>query len=102
VTSYRVADIDEIKVGCLKRVEANGVPICLAHLSEGGVFAVSDICSHEETELSGGDLQGNEIECPAHGSRFNVETGEVSGLPASEPVRVFEVTVKGQDVFVDL
>jgi 3-phenylpropionate/trans-cinnamate dioxygenase ferredoxin subunit len=86
----------------LLRVEANGVPVCLARLASGEVFALSDLCSHEDIELSDGELDGEDIECPAHGSRFNVRTGEVSGLPAEDPVATYPVTVEDGKVIVEV
>jgi len=73
----------------------------LARLASGEVFAISDLCSHEDIELSDGDLDGEDVECPAHGSRFNVRTGEVSGLPAEEPVATYPVTVVDGQIVVD-
>jgi 3-phenylpropionate/trans-cinnamate dioxygenase ferredoxin subunit len=86
----------------LKRVEVDGVPICLARLAGGEIFAISDVCSHEDVELSDGDLDGDDVECPAHGSRFNVRTGEVSGLPAEDPVDTYPVRVQDGQIFVEL
>jgi 3-phenylpropionate/trans-cinnamate dioxygenase ferredoxin subunit len=86
----------------LMRVEANGVPVCLARLASGEVFAISDLCSHEEIELSDGELDGEDVECPAHGSRFNVRTGEVSGLPAQDPVATYPVTVEDGKIIIDV
>jgi len=94
-----LADLDDDNP--LKRVEVNGVPLCLARLASGEVFAISDLCSHEDVELSDGDLDGEDVECPAHGSRFNVRTGEVSGLPAEEPVATYPVTVIDGQIVVD-
>jgi 3-phenylpropionate/trans-cinnamate dioxygenase ferredoxin subunit len=71
-------------------------------LADGEVFALSDICSHEEVELSDGELDGEDVECPSHGSRFNVRTGEVSGLPADEPVATYPVTIADGEIFVDV
>lgn len=86
----------------LKRVEVDGTPICLARLASGEVFAISDICSHEEIELSDGELDGEDVECPAHGSRFNVRTGKVTGLPAEDPVDTYPVTVQNGQIVVEL
>ena len=86
----------------LIRVEANGVPVCLARLASGEVFAISDLCSHEEIELSDGELDGEDVECPAHGSRFNVRTGEVSGLPAEDPVATYPVTIEDGKIIIDV
>jgi 3-phenylpropionate/trans-cinnamate dioxygenase ferredoxin subunit len=99
---YQVAVLDDIKPGSLKRVDPNGVPVCLARLLSGEVHAISDICTHEEIELSDGDLDGCEVECPAHGSRFDVETGDVSGVPARDPVTVYPVRVEGDQIIVEV
>ena len=78
-----------------------GIFIGLARLASGEVFAISDLCSHEEIELSDGDLDGEDVECPAHGSRFNVRTGEVSGLPAEDPVATYPVTIEDGKIIID-
>jgi 3-phenylpropionate/trans-cinnamate dioxygenase ferredoxin subunit len=97
-----VAALDKLAEGSLTRVEPEGVPICLVRLSGDRLFAISDICSHEEVELSDGELDGEDVECPAHGSRFDVRTGEVSGLPAEEPVATYVVTIEDGEVFVEV
>jgi 3-phenylpropionate/trans-cinnamate dioxygenase ferredoxin subunit len=102
MSEYPVADLDDIKPGELKRVEPGGVPVCLARLLTGEVHAISDICSHEDIELSDGDLDGREVECPAHGSRFCVDDGSVSGVPARFPVPVYPVRVEDGQVYVSI
>jgi len=102
MAKHRVAGVDEIKPGELKRVEIGDIALCLAHVEGGGFCAVVDVCTHEEVELSDGYLDGDEIECPMHGSRFNVCTGAVRGLPANKPVETYPVEVAGADLFVDL
>jgi 3-phenylpropionate/trans-cinnamate dioxygenase ferredoxin component len=96
----QLTDLDEVTP--LRRVDVNGVPICLARLASGEIYAISDVCSHEEIELSDGELDGEDVECPAHGSRFNVRTGEVSGLPAEDPVDTYPVTIEGDEIFVEV
>lgn len=85
----------------MRRVDVDGIPICLARATDGKVYAIGDLCTHEEAYLSDGDLAGHEIECPLHGSRFNVETGEVSGLPAEIPATTYAVTIEGDDVILE-
>ena len=65
-------------------------------------YAVDDECSHAAIPLSEGDVEGCEIECWLHGSRFDLRTGKPSGPPATEPVRIYPVRVEGDDVLVDL
>jgi 3-phenylpropionate/trans-cinnamate dioxygenase ferredoxin subunit len=65
-------------------------------------YAVDDECSHAAIPLSEGDVEGCEIECWLHGSRFDLRTGKPIGPPATAPVAVFAVRVDGDDVLVDL
>jgi len=65
-------------------------------------YAIEDECSHAAIPLSEGDIEGCEIECWLHGSRFDLRTGKPSGPPATEPVAVYPVKVDGDDVLVDL
>ena len=83
------------------RVELDGKPLCIAR-SGGEVFAVSDICSHADVSLSEGDVEDGQIECWLHGSRFDLRTGEPTGLPATKRVATYPVTVEGDDVLVKL
>jgi nitrite reductase/ring-hydroxylating ferredoxin subunit len=89
----RVANAADIPPGGLRRVEVDGQALCLA---------IEDRCTHEDVELSDGELLGDEVECPMHGSLFNVITGDVCGLPADIPVKVFKVDRDGDELFVDL
>jgi len=102
MAKHRVAAVNDIKPGELKRVEIGDVALCLAHVEDGRFCALADVCSHEEVELSDGWLDGDEIECPMHGSRFNVATGAVRGLPANKPVQAYAVEVDGDDLVVDV
>jgi nitrite reductase/ring-hydroxylating ferredoxin subunit len=101
---HRIAALDDLAPGQVMRVEVEGRALCLAHVRGLGFFAVDDRCTHEDTELSDGELDGVEIECPLHGSRFDVTTGEVRGLPATVPTNVYPVVVddRMQLVFVEL
>jgi 3-phenylpropionate/trans-cinnamate dioxygenase ferredoxin component len=98
----RVAAVDEIPVGVLKGVVADRTEICLAHAEDGNFYAINDVCTHENFLLSGGELFDLDIECPQHGSRFNLKTGVVTGLPAVIPTKVYPVAVEDGNVYVDV
>ena len=102
MTKCLVAKLADMEGNSLKSVTVEGRQICLAQLESGEVFALSDICSHEWIELSDGELDGEDVECPAHGSRFNVRTGEVSGLPAEEPVEIYAVMIEDDEIYVEV
>lgn len=97
-----VGKLAELTPGSLTRVDPDGVPVCLVRLDNGDLYAVSDLCTHEDVELSDGELDGDEVECPAHGSCFDPRTGAVSGLPATKPLRTYPVEITGGDVFVEV
>lgn len=102
MASYEtVAKLNDIPDCGALQVIAHGEPIGLYRHGED-VYAISDICTHEETELHIGDFDCDdlEIECPLHGSRFNVASGEVRILPATRPVATFEVKIDGDLVLV--
>lgn len=99
---HRVASATQLEPESLTRVEAGGVAICLAHAEDGNLYAIGDVCTHEEYSLSDGELWDMSVECPQHGSRFDLRDGHVTGLPAVIPATTYPVTVEGDDVYVDV
>jgi 3-phenylpropionate/trans-cinnamate dioxygenase ferredoxin subunit len=99
---YRVASVVELPDETMKRVDAGQTPVCLAHAEDGNFYALNDVCTHEEFSLSDGELWSMDVECPQHGSRFNLVTGKVTGLPAVIPATTYPVSVEGEDIFVDV
>jgi 3-phenylpropionate/trans-cinnamate dioxygenase ferredoxin subunit len=99
---HRVGRIDDVAVDAMRKVVLDGQEICLAHAEDGTYCAIADTCTHEEYSLSDGELWGLDVECPAHGSRFNLRTGQVTGLPAVIPARTYPVTLEGDDVYVEV
>ena len=82
-------------------VTVNGREVALFRTEEG-IFALDDICSHEYSKLSEGDVWAGEVYCQKHGSRFNLRTGAVTGLPATKPVAAWDVKVENGDIWVAL
>jgi 3-phenylpropionate/trans-cinnamate dioxygenase ferredoxin subunit len=100
-TAHRVASASDIEDGTAIAVTVEGTPVCIAR-SEGKLYALRDVCSHAEVALSEGDVDDGTIECWLHGSRFDLESGHPTGLPATKPVPVYTVTTEGEDVYVAL
>lgn len=69
---------------------------------EDDVYAIGDRCSHAEASLAEGEVWGTAVECPRHGSEFDLETGEPSSLPATAPVPIYQVSVEDGTVFLTL
>jgi 3-phenylpropionate/trans-cinnamate dioxygenase ferredoxin subunit len=85
------------------RFEPDGEPpICVVLAEDGEVYAVDDTCTHQEASLSDGWVEGCEIECPLHGSAFDLRTGKVDILPATRPIRTHAVEVVDGVVNVSL
>lgn len=67
----------------------------------GEIYCIADICTHDGGPLGNGDLEGYAVECPRHGARFDVRSGKVLSLPATEDVRSYEVKVENGDIYVE-
>ena len=102
MAKVRVASVDEVPVESLKAVMADHTEICLAHAEDGNFYAINDVCTHENFLLSDGELFDLQVECPQHGSRFNLVTGKVTGLPAVMPATTYPVTLDGDEVYVEV
>ncbi|HEY7109632.1 MAG TPA: Rieske 2Fe-2S domain-containing protein [Nitrososphaeraceae archaeon] len=95
----KVALRKEIRPSQMKEVQVNGQSVCVANI-DGEYYAINNICTHEGGPLADGVLEGFEVECPWHQSRFDVRTGAVEAPPASEPETTYEVKVDGEDILV--
>lgn len=73
-------------------VDIEGVSIAVFNL-DGEFCAIEDVCTHDGSEIATGCIVDGAIECPRHGARFDLRSGEVTAPPAYEPVAVFPVRV---------
>jgi MocE subfamily Rieske [2Fe-2S] domain protein len=97
----KVAKVDDIPSGEALQAEVDGQTLALVRV-DGEVYCVQDICTHEHAHLSEGFCEGFEIECPLHGSIFDVRTGAVKSLPATEDLKTYPVKVEDGDVLVEV
>src|ERR671919_397888 len=95
----KVAETRDIQPSQMKEVEVNGQNICVVNV-DGKYYAIGSICTHEGGPLADGTLEGYEVECPWHNSKFDVRTGEVTSPPASEPEPAYEVKVDGNSILI--
>ena len=96
----RVGKISEVPPGTAKVFDVGGREIAVCNV-DGELYGVDDVCTHDEGSLDQGVLEGYEIECPRHGARFDVRSGEVKALPAVLPIDTFGVRVEGDDIEID-
>ena len=97
----RACGVADVADGTALAVRADGADIAIVR-NGNDFYAIKDECSHAAIALSEGEVEGCEIECWLHGSRFDLRSGKPLSLPASEPVPVYPVTVVGDDVLVDV
>ena len=99
-----VAKTSDIPEGEARRFVVERIEVAVANLGNGRFYAVDDICSHAEASLSEGevDVDDETIECPRHGSTFDLPTGKPRSLPATAPVLTFPVKVEGDSILIEL
>lgn len=96
-----ITQLDSLPRGRGVRVTIGDRAIAMFRI-EDDVYAVGDRCSHAEASLAEGELWDTSVECPRHGSEFDLTTGEPHALPATEPVPVYEVSVEDGTVYLEL
>ena len=97
----RACSLSDLPVEGALGVEVDGVPVAVVR-AEGEVFALHDVCSHEEVPLSEGEIYDHTVECWLHGSCFDLRTGKPTGPPATKPVATYPVKIDGDDVLVGM
>lgn len=94
----------EIPEGESRRFTAGAREVAVANLGGGEFRAVDAVCSHAHAYLDEGavDVEEQTIECPKHGSSFDLRTGRPLSLPAISPVQVFPVTVRDDELHIEV
>lgn len=97
----------EIPVGSLKLVQACGKDLVIANV-DGKFYALENWCTHEQGDLSQGELKRNVLTCPEHGAQFDMSSGRVLGGPdggsadSISPEKSYRVVLQGNDLMVDM
>ena len=78
-------------------VEVDGEPIVVFNIA-GSMFALADICSHDNNPLGEGELEEFDIICPRHGARFDIRTGKSLSLPAVVDIPSYPVRIDGDEI----
>jgi 3-phenylpropionate/trans-cinnamate dioxygenase ferredoxin component len=100
-----VCKLDELPQGETRLVEAaDGRKIGVFHCADGSLVAIEDRCSHDDGPLAEGEFDpaACTVECPRHGSLFDLRSGRPRTLPAYQPVDTFEVQVDNGDVKLEI
>lgn len=97
----RVMGLSQLAEGSMTAVDVDGNHILLSRIG-GQVFAVSGICTHQETDLALGFVIEDRVVCPLHLSQFDLKTGQVMNPPAEVPLQRFNVKIEGDAIFVEV
>ncbi len=107
MTDQVACRLDELEPGSALQAEltlpdGSDTPVAIVRTEDGDVYAIGDVCTHGEVSLSEGDVEGCEIECWAHGGRFDVRTGQATELPAFKAVPAYPTRIEDGNVLVDI
>ncbi|QIM48428.1 MULTISPECIES: non-heme iron oxygenase ferredoxin subunit [Alcaligenaceae] len=97
----KIATVGQIEEDESLGVELEGKQLAVHH-TEGEYFVTDNICTHQFALLSDGFIEDGCVECPLHQAMFDLRTGEPKSAPATEPVKVYEVKVEGDEILVNL
>jgi 3-phenylpropionate/trans-cinnamate dioxygenase ferredoxin subunit len=95
----KVANKSDLLPGAIKAIEVNGQKIALCQAGDS-FYAVGDTCSHAKVALDGGDIIDEQIECPKHGARFDLKTGQAMCPPAIQPIPIYPLEIRGEEIWV--
>jgi 3-phenylpropionate/trans-cinnamate dioxygenase ferredoxin component len=100
----KVCATSDVPVGDIRRFQVKGRIVAVANLGDEGFRAVSAVCSHAHYFLDEGEVDTDDqtIECPKHGSTFDLNTGKPTTLPATLPVHAYPTKTAGDDILIEV
>lgn len=98
---FPVAERSELSNGDRLFVEIGDVELVMFNVADT-IFAIGDVCSHDEGPLGDGDIEGMEVVCPRHGAHFDIRTGEATELPAVEDIPAYPVRINEGQIEVGI
>jgi len=88
-----IARVDQLPAGERLFVDVSGKSIVIFNLA-GKLYAIGDVCSHDNGPVGDGDIDENEIICPRHGARFEIRSGKATSLPAIVDIPAYPLRVE--------
>jgi nitrite reductase/ring-hydroxylating ferredoxin subunit len=97
----KIASTSDLKPNQMKVVHAEGKPVLLVNLN-GTFYAIGNKCTHMGCMLSNGALNGDNVQCPCHGSTFDVKTGSLVRGPTKKPEPKYELKIEKDQIFINV
>ncbi|MHB8134195.1 MAG: non-heme iron oxygenase ferredoxin subunit [Anaerolineaceae bacterium] len=91
-TFYRILPVEELDAGERIFIEIENEPVVIFKVGEQ-IYAIGDLCTHDDGPLGDGELEDHQITCPRHGAKFDIVSGKALTLPAVEPTIVYPVRI---------
>ena len=103
MSTHTVCKTEELPEGAMRLLEADGVKVGVFNAA-GDLFAIEDRCSHDDGPLAEGEFDPMTctVECPRHGSVFDLRSGRPKSLPAYAPVETYEVRVEDGEIKLEV
>ena len=99
VEFVHVANVGELDDEGRLLFEIDGQPIALFMIADE-IFAIADICSHDDGPLAEGDVEDHNVVCPRHGAHFDLRSGKALSLPAVVDIPAYPVKINGEEILV--
>ncbi|MEW8071978.1 MAG: non-heme iron oxygenase ferredoxin subunit [Candidatus Thiodiazotropha sp.] len=96
-----VTRCDDLRPGMMKRVDVDGQRYLIVN-ADDQIYALDDLCSHEEISLYLGCIEGDTIKCSLHGSRFSLKNGEPLDEPATEPIKTYPIKISSDRIYISV
>ncbi len=97
----KICGVNDLAEGEVRTFKVNDHDILLAKY-QGEIFALENICSHDGGELGEGRLVRGQLECPRHGARFDLKTGDAKAMPAAVGIGTYDLKIEDGEVMVEL
>ena len=100
MAKLKLANVDDIVNGEMIQSTINNKNYLIAKI-DNNIYVTSDMCTHEDAELTMGCLDGTKVKCPLHGSYFDLKSGKALNEPADEPIITYKTLIEKGHIFID-
>jgi 3-phenylpropionate/trans-cinnamate dioxygenase ferredoxin subunit len=101
VEFLEIAPVSELPVNERMFVNIGDAPVVIFNLA-GQIFAIGDVCSHDDGPLGDGDIEGYNVTCPRHGAQFDVRNGKALSMPAAVDIPAYPVQIRDGNIFIGI